>query len=754
MSEFGAAGSQPGVEVWRIENKVPVAVPAKSFGIFYDGDSYIVLKTTQKPGYSSMTYYLFFWLGTESEQGEKGIAAYKTVELDESVLGGAATQYREVQGYESELFMSCFKSVEYKKGGVDSGFVKVDRDAYDNRLLQLKGSRTVRVKEVALAAGSLNAGDVFIVDTPACVYQWNGAESNRKEKSKALEVSIAIKDEIHGGKADILAFDQGEEPEAFWELLGGKSEVAAAVADTETVAVRGALKLIQVSDDSGSVKLTELSSGGELAKSQLSTSDVYIVDNTTQIFVWIGKGASPTERAEGMGKAEKYMLESGRPKHTKVTKVMEGAEPPVFKSNFASWAEPVAAFDFSQPSARGEASVAARPRQDSVGTLVQGMEAASVEAKVTLLPEGVTEVWRIEELHPVPMEAEKFGQFFAGDSYVVKHTYKEGTKEAYVIYFWQGSKSSKDEIGASALHAKEMDDAVGGAATQVRVIQGKEPAHFVALFGGKMVIHSGGKASGAKNAEDDDSYDVDGISLFHVKGTCETDARAVQVPEKAASLNSGDCFVLAVPDKVFCWKGELANEVEGATALAVSAVVAAGREVESVAEGSEPDAFWEAVGGKGEYVKAKSAPELDREATLFHCSNAKGSFQVEQVIDFSQADLEESDVYILDSYTTIFLWIGSEATELEKSMVESTAERYVKSAGYSSDTAIVTIKSGSEPIYFTCNFLGWDPEKAKAFVDPYAARLAEIKAEQDAKAAAAAAELEAKDAAKQPDPWE
>jgi hypothetical protein len=39
---------------------------------------------------------------------------------------------------------------------------------------------------------------------------------------------------------------------------------------------------------------------------------------------------------------------------------------------------------------------------------------------------------------------------------------------------------------------------------QVRVVQGKEPAHFRQLFKGKMVVHSGGKASGFKNRSEED----------------------------------------------------------------------------------------------------------------------------------------------------------------------------------------------------------------------------------------------------------
>lgn len=122
----------------------------------------------------------------------------------------------------------------------------------------------------------------------------------------------------------------------------------------------------------------------------------------------------------------------------------------------------------------------------------------------------------------------------------------------------QGNQSSQDERAASAINAVKMDDDLGGKAVQVRVVQGREPRHFIKMFAGKMVVFSGGKASGFRNVRDRDSYDEDGTRMFRVRGTSAgDDVRAVQVEEAAASLNSEDVFVLETKDAAWIWTGRV-----------------------------------------------------------------------------------------------------------------------------------------------------------------------------------------------------
>ena len=73
------------------------------------------------------------------------------MELD-AALGGRAVQYREVQGNETERFLSYFRPcIMPQPGGVASGFnhVEVNDQEHVTRLYVCRGKHVVHVKEVS-----------------------------------------------------------------------------------------------------------------------------------------------------------------------------------------------------------------------------------------------------------------------------------------------------------------------------------------------------------------------------------------------------------------------------------------------------------------------------------------------------------------------------------------------------------------------------------------------------------------------------
>ncbi|KAF2587874.1 hypothetical protein F2Q70_00041055 [Brassica cretica] len=191
-----------GTEIWRIENFQPVLVPKSEHGKFYMGDTYIVLQTTQNKA-GTYLFDIHFWIGKDTSQDEAGTAAVKTVELDAG-LGGRAVQHREIQGHESDKFLSYFKPcIIPLEGGVASGFKKLEEEEFETRLYTCKGKRAVHLKQVPFARSSLNHDDVFILDTKEKIYQFNGANSNIQERAKALAVVQYLKDKFHEGTCDV-----------------------------------------------------------------------------------------------------------------------------------------------------------------------------------------------------------------------------------------------------------------------------------------------------------------------------------------------------------------------------------------------------------------------------------------------------------------------------------------------------------------------------------------------------------------------
>ncbi|XP_062853381.1 scinderin like a [Trichomycterus rosablanca] len=698
--EFQTAGKQPGLQVWRVENMDLVPVPKQLYGNFYTGDAYILLYTTPAPSYA-----IHAWHGSECSQDEGGAAAIFATQLDD-FLGGSPVQFREVQNNESLAFLGYFKSgVKYQQGGVASGFQHVvTNDMNVKRLLHVKGRRVIRATEVPLSWSSFNRGDCFIIDLGKDIFQWCGSECNRFERLKASQVAIDIRDNERNGRAKLHMVEEASEPQDIIDVLGPKPNIPPGSADDE--AVDQANKkgtLYMVSDAAGSMKASVVAQNSPFKQDMLSPSECYILDNGVdgKIFLWKGPTANESERKAAMSAAEQFIKDKNYPKNTQIQVMPAGGETTLFKQFFRNWKNK------DQSTGPGKAytigSIAHVEQIPFDPSTLHSNKSMAAQHSMVDDGSGKVQVWRVEGGKKVPVDAATNGQFYGGDCYLILYSYKQGSREQHIIYTWQGLKCTQDELAASAFLTVKLDDSMGGSPVQVRVTQGQEPPHLMSLFKGKpMIIFLGGTSRGGGQSS------TASTRLFHIRQSSTRATRAVEVEASATKLNTNDVFVLKTPDAMFLWRGVGATEEEMAAAKYVCSFL--GGSATEVAEGKEPAGFWAALGGKKDYQTSSSLQKTVKPPRLFGCSNKTGRFIVEEVPgEFTQADLATDDIMLLDTWYQIFLWIGNDANEVEKSNSPQIAKQYEDSdpAGRSG-TSITTIKQGFEPPTFTGWFQAWD----------------------------------------------
>ncbi|KAK7396238.1 hypothetical protein VNO78_17102 [Psophocarpus tetragonolobus] len=670
---FQGVGQKVGTEIWRIENFQPVPLPRSEYGKFYMGDSYIILQTTQGKG-GSYFYDIHFWIGKDTSQDEAGTAAIKTIELDAS-LGGRAVQHREIQGHESDKFLSYFKPcIIPLEGGVASGFKKPEEEEFETRLYVCRGKRVVRIKQVPFARSSLNHDDVFILDTQNKIYQFNGANSNIQERAKALEVIQLLKEKYHEGKCDVAIVDDGKldtesDSGEFWVLFGGFAPIGKKVISDDDIVPETipaqlyrykSVNHLDVSIADGEVKSVE----GEISKSLLENNKCYLLDCGAEVFVWVGRVTQVEERKTACQAAEEVVASQKRPKSTRITRIIQGYETHSFKSNFDSW--PSGSATTSGDEGRGK--VAALLKQQGMGVKGVTKTTPVVEEIPPLLEGGgKMEVWQINGNAKTPLPKEDIGKFYSGDCYIVLYTYHSSErKEDYYLCCWFGKDSIENSstgeqtvtsvgfmlfnkhnlydcakvdniplqdlmsVCKLLLHledqrmairlANTMFNSLKGRPVQGRIFDGKEPPQFIALFQ-PMVVLKGGLSSGYKKfiadkGLPDETYTAESVALIRISGISIHNNKVVQVDAVASSLNTTECFVMQSGSAVFTWHGNQCSLEQQQLAAKVAEFLKPGVALKLAKEGTETSTFWFALGGKQSYTGKKVTNDVVRDPHL------------------------------------------------------------------------------------------------------------------------------------------
>uniref|UniRef100_A0A8C1CQ11 Advillin n=1 Tax=Cyprinus carpio carpio TaxID=630221 RepID=A0A8C1CQ11_CYPCA len=667
-----------------------VLVPENVHGQFYESDCYLLLST--RKGGKSAYYDIHYWIGSMSTLDEQGAAAVYAIQLDE-FLGCSPVQYREVQHHESSIFCGYFKQgIIYKSGGVSSGMNHVETNTYNiQRLLHVKGKRKVTGTEVSQLWNSFDTGSVFLLDLGKTVIQWNGPESNRQERLKGMMLAKDIRDRERGGRAEIGVIEGDAEAsspslmEVMKSILGERPS-----------------KLPMLSALGFYVALVRLLMIPYLIQQTLNVADCYILDQGGRsIFVWKGKTANKAER-----QAEFIKLK-GYPLTTKVEAISDGGESALFKQLFKSWTVREQTAGLGRTHTVGR--VADVPQEKFDASRMHVMPDVAAQERLVDDGSGQKQVWRIESLEMVEVDPEMHGYFYGGDCYLILYSYDVNGRNNYILYMWKGRHASQDEVTACAYQAVTLDQQHGGQPVQVIVSMGKEPRHFMAIFRGKMVIFEGGTSR--KSAPEPEPP----VRLFQICGSHPTNSKAIEVPALVASLNSNDVFLLKSQNGIYLWYGKGSSGDERAMAKEVASFVGRGSSEEVMAEGQEPYEFWEILGGKGPYASDRRLQQvtLDHQPRLFECSNKTGKFIATEVTQFTQDDLREDDVMLLDTWDQVFLWIGIEANDVERKESVTTCQEYLRThpGSRDPDTPIIMVKQGFEPPTFTGWFTAWDPTK-------------------------------------------
>ncbi|CAB3227143.1 unnamed protein product [Arctia plantaginis] len=742
-------GQTPGMQVWEIENFIPAPVEEVAHGKFFEGDCYIVLKTTVEEQ-GQLSWDIHFWIGSKATLDKAACAAMHAVNL-RNLLGARRTQRHE-QGDEAPDFLALFPTPPlYIQGShTPSGFFTVDDPHYVTRLYRVHGAgNSIHLEPVPVEAGTLDPRYVFVLDTGLVIYLWYGKRAKNTLKSKARLFAEKINKEERKNKAELIAEPPGKEPRSFWELLGYQGDMPYVPQEhvADDFSWRSA-RLYRVELGMGYLELPQ-PEATPLARGVLATRNVYILDAHIDVFVWFGKKSSRLVRAAAVKLAQELFNMVTRPPHALVTRLQEGTETQVFKTYFLGWDE-VIAVDFTrtaesvartgadlaswakQQETKADLSALFTPRQPAMGC---------AEAK-TLADEWnedleAMEAFVLEGRHFVRLPDNELGVFHSHDCYVFLCRYilpaepedendgfnnetedTESEAATWVVYFWQGRKAPNMGWLTFTFGLERKFKQLCKKLEVVRTHQQQESLKFMSHFHRRFIIKDG-----KRNQKPEEGRQP--VELYELRSNGSAlCTRLVQVKADATQLNSAFCYILNVPLEganetssaiVYAWIGSK-SDADSARLIEQIAEEKFNNpwvSLQVLMEGSEPDNFfWVALGGRKPYETEADYLNYTR---LFRCSNEKGYFTVsEKCTDFCQDDLADDDIMILDNGDQVFLWLGAKCSEVEIKLAYKSAQVYIQHMNTvqpnKSRKLFLTLKN-KESRRFTKCFHGWGEHK-------------------------------------------
>lgn len=431
-SAFDAAGEFVGLEMWEVhEVKKSISVTRyEATGKLRVSNAYIALNTTAGSD-GVPTYTIHFWIGSETPQASIDTAVAKCTELHLKV-GGIPVHYREVEGFESSVFMSYFKAdgIEY--------LPMTDSPTNTPRFFHVKGKREKRIKEISASMSYLSDTDVFVLDAVDKLFVYTGKAATRYDFRLAMAYADHIKKTLRGEDFDVVQVDNAPseyksflEDTTYSDLSHRNAEFYSYLKDTPNVMSLNyeviqtdpiklsfephlfRMKLVANRD----IEFEETAIGERLSRNTLQSDSAYVLlgggtgDFTYRsLFVWVGGAADETLKHNAVSSGLLYMHQARLPlASTTFQRLCEGAVTKEFRLEFPDWTVDPSNNTKHIPDAK-------------VLNLLKAPHRALTSEDFDdhdVTEGGSIKLWRVEGTQRVSVSKEKYGHFYSKDCYVL-----------------------------------------------------------------------------------------------------------------------------------------------------------------------------------------------------------------------------------------------------------------------------------------------------------------------------------------------